>query len=136
MFLLPLLAAVTLGAQSADGPGRRSDPPRPEPKSVTATRASQQPVIDGKDDDAVWRDATPIREFQEWRPSEGGEPKLPPGARIAYDAAHLFVFVRAVRPHPASIIPIPARRDFFTPAGMVWLFPDSYPDPRNGFGFG
>src|ERR1051325_482949 len=101
MFLLPLLAAVTLGAQSADGPspGRRSDPPRPEPKSVTATRAAQQPVIDGKDDDAVWRDATPIRECEEWRAREGGEPKLPTEAKIAYDAANLYVFVRAFDPH-------------------------------------
>jgi hypothetical protein len=138
MFLLPLLAAVTLGAQSADGPspGRRSDPPRPEPKSVTATRAAQQPVIDGKDDDAVWRDATPIREFQEWRPSEGGEPKLPTEAKIAYDAANLYVFVRAFDPHPDSIITILARRDYFTPSDMVWLFLDSYHDRRNGFEFG
>ncbi len=94
---LPLLAAVTFASQSQDPP--------PAPASrVIATRAAQPPVIDGRDDDAVWREAQPIIGFQEWRPSEGGPPKLPTEAKIAYDAANMYVFVRAFDPHPDSII--------------------------------
>jgi len=132
---LPLLAAVTLVVQSPNQSARPADPPA-APKRVSATRAAAQPVIDGRDDDAVWRDARPITDFQEWRPSEGGRPKLPTEAKIAYDAANLYVFVRAFDSHPDSIITVLARRDYFTPTDMLWLFIDSYHDRRTGFEFG
>ena len=129
---LPLLAAVTLASQGADP--QRPDPP--PPTSVAATRAAQSPVIDGRDDDVVWHEARPITGFQEWRPSEGGPPKLPTEAKVAYDAANLYVFVRAFDPHPDSIITVLARRDYFTPSDMIWLFLDSYHDRRTGYEFG
>src|SRR4051794_2970192 len=99
LLAVPLLAAVTL-LQSGD------QAPAVAPKAVTATRATRQPVIDGRDEDAIWRDATPITDFAEWRPSEGGAPKLPTMAKIAYDAGNLYVFVRAFDPHPDSIITV------------------------------
>ena len=135
---LSLFAAVTFVGQSPDHapPRRAADTAPASGKSVTATRAVQQPVIDGRDDDPVWRDATPITEFQEWRPSEGGAPKLPTVAKVAYDAANLYIFVRAFDPHPDSIITVLARRDYFTPSDMIWLFLDSYHDRRTGFEFG
>jgi len=126
---VPLLAAVTFAMQAPD-------PPLPAPRGVTATRADRPPVIDGRDDDAVWKQATPVTGFQEWRPTEGGPPKLPTEAKIAYDAANFYVFVRAFDPHPDSIITVLARRDYFTPSDMVWLFLDSYHDRRTGFEFG
>src|SRR5258706_2994059 len=129
LFAAPLLA-VTFAVQS---PARPVDSLAAIPKSVTAAHASQQPVIDGRDDDPVWREAKPITEFQEWRPSEGGRPKLPTEARIAYDAANLYVFVRCFDPHPDSIITVLARRDYFTPSDMVCLFLDSYHDRLTGF---
>ena len=137
MLSLSVLAAVTLAIQSPEQPA--SSPPAAGPaipKSVSASHAAQQPVIDGKGDDAVWRDARVITEFQEWRPSEGGPPKLPTETRIAYDAANLYVLVRCFDPHPDSIITVLARRDYFTPSDMVWLFIDSYHDRRTGFEFG
>ena len=133
---LPLLAAVTLAVQSTDGSHAADPRPSAAPRRVTATRAVQPPVIDGRDDDAVWRLAKPITEFQEWRPSEGGAPKLPTEAKVAYDAGNLYVFVRCFDPHPDSIITVLARRDYFTPSDMVWLFLDSYHDRRTGFEFG
>src|SRR5207247_8915641 len=92
---LPSLAVVTLASQVADPRPPRPAPDRPPPPSIAATRAARPPAIDGRDDDAVWREAPPITAFQEWRPSEGGPPKLPTEAKIAYDAANLDVFVRA-----------------------------------------
>jgi Domain of unknown function (DUF5916)/Carbohydrate family 9 binding domain-like len=138
---LPVLAAVTIAYQARDPrlPGQRPDPPpapAPIPTSVAATRAVQPPVIDGRDDDDVWRQAQPITGFEEWRPSEGGPPKLPTEAKVAYDAGNLYVFVRAFDPHPDSIITVLARRDYFTPSDMIWLFLDSYHDRRTGYEFG
>jgi Domain of unknown function (DUF5916)/Carbohydrate family 9 binding domain-like len=136
LFALPLLAAVTLVTQGAASRPTRPAPASPSPNSVTATHAAQPPTIDGRDDDAVWRDAHAITEFQEWRPTEGLAPKAPTEAKIAYDAGNLYVFVRAFDPHPDSIITVLARRDYFTPSDMVWLFVDSYHDRRTGFEFG
>ncbi len=116
MFLgWPLLAAVTLASQSPDASPtqRRGDPPALPAKSVTATLAAQPPIIDGRDDDAVWRQATPITQFQEWRPSEGGAPKLPTEAKVAYDAGNLYVFVRAFDPHPDSIITVQVKLSYW-----------------------
>ncbi|HEV8381529.1 MAG TPA: DUF5916 domain-containing protein, partial [Gemmatimonadales bacterium] len=135
-FALPLLAAVTFAAQSPGYGSRPSDSVAAVPRRVPATHAAQAPIIDGRDDDAVWRTAKPITEFQEWRPSEGGPPKLPTEAKVAYDAGNLYIFVRAFDPHPDSIITVLARRDYFTPSDMIWLFLDSYHDRRTGFEFG
>lgn len=108
----------------------------PAPLRTVATRAAQAPVIDGKDDDAVWRTATPITDFLQWNPTEGKAPTFRTEAKVAYDAANLYVFVRAYDPHPDSIIRILERRDTFTPSDMIWLFVDSYHDHRTGYEFG
>jgi len=136
---LPFLAAVTLALQGTAPKPPATDPPPSQPPpltSVAATRAMQPPVIDGRGDDAVWRDAPAITGFREWRPTEGLPPRLPTEAKLAYDAGALYVFVRAFDPHPDSIITVLARRDYFTPSDMIWLFLDSYHDRRTGYEFG
>src|ERR1043165_6265695 len=57
-------------------------------------------------------------------------------AKGAYDAANLYVFVRAFDPHPDSIIKLLERRDSWTASDMIWLFVDSYHDRRTGYEFG
>src|SRR5919109_73869 len=133
---LPLLAAVTFVQQApVAGASQPLDPPPPV-KTVAATRALRPPLIDGRDDDEVWRQAPAITDFQQWRPSEGGPPKLPTAAKIAYDAANLYVFVRAFDPHPDSIITVLTRRDYYPASDMIWVFLDSYHDRRTGYEFG
>ncbi|MEP6872073.1 MAG: DUF5916 domain-containing protein [Anaerolineaceae bacterium] len=93
-------------------------------------------MIDGKDDDQVWREAPPITAFTQWQPTEGKKPRFQTEAKVAYDAGNLYVFVRAFDPHPDSIIKLLERRDTFTPSDMIWLFVDSYHDRRTGYEFG
>ncbi|HVX42096.1 MAG TPA: DUF5916 domain-containing protein [Gemmatimonadaceae bacterium] len=104
--------------------------------SAVATRALRAPAIDGRDDDAVWRTAPAITNFLEWRPAKGKTPRFRTEAKVAYDAANLYVFVRAFDPHPDSIIKILERRDTGTPSDMIWVFIDSYHDRRTGYEFG
>jgi hypothetical protein len=110
----------------------------PSDTGVAATRADVAPVIDGKDDDAVWRAAPAASGFRMWRPTEGKDPR--PGfkteAKIGYDASNLYVFVRAFDPHPDSIITLLERRDTYTSSDMIWVFVDSYRDRRTGYEFG
>src|SRR5678816_2710097 len=110
--------------------------PPPTDTSATAYRAPSPPLIDGKDNDQVWRGTPIINAFQEWRPTEGKAARFRTEARIAYDASNLYVFVRAFDPHPDSIIKRLERRDSFTPSDMIWVFVDSYHDKRTGYEFG
>ena len=108
----------------------------PPAMRTVAVRAEKPPVIDGVDSDAVWRAAKVISDFQEWRPTEGAKARFRTEAKIAYDAANLYVFVRAFDPHPDSIIKILERRDTWTPSDMIWVFVDSFHDHRTGYEFG
>ncbi len=78
---------------------------------TVAVRADKPPVIDGIDNDAVWRTAKVISDFQQWQPTEGAKARFRTEAKVAYDAGNLYVFVRAFDPHPDSIIRILERRD-------------------------
>jgi hypothetical protein len=107
----------------------------PPVTTASATRAALPPVIDGRDDDAVWTHARVITGFREWQPTEGAPPRYPTEARIAYDAANLYVFVRAFDAHPDSIVRLLARRDNFPPSDRVGVIVDSYHDRRTAFEF-
>src|SRR5689334_18569250 len=104
--------------------------------STVAIYATRPPVIDGRDNDPVWRQAPPITDFTDWQPTEGKAPRFKTEAKVAYDAANLYVFVRAYDPRPDSIARILERRDTFTPTDKIWIFLDSYHDKRNGYEFG
>ena len=131
------VAQTATSAAHLDGTqtSSRSVPP-PTDTSATAARAEGSISIDGRDDDAAWKAAPPITAFQEWRPNEGKPARFKTEAKIVYDAANLYVLVRAFDPHPDSIKKLLERRDSFTSSDMVWLFIDSYHDKRTGYEFG
>ena len=136
--MLHLLALLGLlqGPQMAMATPKPAVPHDAPSRVARAVHADLAPVIDGKDDDAVWATAQPITAFREWRPTENAEPRFRTEAKIAYDAANLYVFVRAFDPHPDSIVRILARRDTWTASDMIWLLVDSYHDHRTGYEFG
>ncbi len=134
--------ALTLQVPQAS-PSRAVSPPTtsnqiapPTDTSAVALRSESPPVIDARDADRVWQQAPVIDRFQEWRPNEGKPARFKTEAKIAYDAANLYVFVRAFDPHPDSIKKLLERRDSFTASDMIWVFVDSYHDKRTGYEFG
>ena len=106
-----------------------------EATSVRATRAAEPPVLDGSDEDAVWRSAPAIDRFLQAKPSEGAPARYPTVARVAYDPGHLYIFVRAFDPHPDSIIGLLSRRDEPTASDEIIVMLDSWHDRRTGFEF-
>ncbi len=131
LFVLQTLAQAT-------PPTPASDPVRvPVPTATTAVavRASQPPVIDGRDDDAIWSLVPAITRFTEWQPTEGKPARFRTAVQVAYDAANLYVFVRAYDPRPDSIIRQLDRRDSWPPTDHIGLLIDSYHDRRNGYEF-
>ena len=117
------------------GQATMPDSPPPPPAAVRATPAAAPPVLDGRDDDAVWRSSPPIDQFLEAKPSEGAPPQLRTEARVAYDAHNLYVFVRAFDSHPDSIVRLLSRRDDQTASDQIILMLDPYHDRRTGYEF-
>jgi len=132
--MMPLLpvATVVLALQSAASP-----PPPKAPAATTAVaqRATTPPVIDGKDNDAVWRIAPVIKDFRQFQPTEDGDPSFPTEAKVAYDDHNFYVFVRAFDSHPDSIKKLLARRDVRICCDQIKIMIDSYHDRRTGFEF-
>jgi hypothetical protein len=103
--------------------------------SARAVRAEQAPVIDGREDDAVWRTIPPTSDFREFQPTEGKAPRFRTEFKAAYDDRNLYVFIRAYDPHPDSIMTALTRRDERGPSDQLKVMIDSYHDRRSGFEF-
>ena len=110
-------------------------PARATATSTVAVRASHAPVLDGKDDDAVWASAQLIDGFRVFDPTEDGDPHFKTEAKVAYDDRNLYVFVRAFDPHPDSIVSKLSRRDERTESDQIKVMIDSYHDRRSGYEF-
>lgn len=106
--------------------------PPPTATSATAARAESPPVLDGTDDDEIWRLAPAITQFRQHDPVEDGEPRFRTEARVGYDSRYLYVFVRAYDPAPDSIRAFLSRRDQHTPSDFIHLMVDAYNDKRTG----
>src|SRR2546425_1172121 len=130
---VPLLAVLLTLQTSADPQAARVPPPGAT--SAVAVRADRPVVIDGKDDDPVWRLAPAITEFREFQPKEDGDPRFATEAKVAYDSRNFYVFVRAFDPHPDSILKLLARRDVRAATDQIKIIIDSYHDRRTGFEF-
>src|SRR3982074_2598913 len=124
--------AIVLALQTATSP-----PPPTAPSATTAVahRASTPPVIDGKDNDEVWRLASPIKDFRQFQPTEDADPSFLTEAKAAYDDRNFYVFVRAFDSHPDSIKKLLARRDVRISRDQIKSVMDSYHDRRTGFEF-
>jgi hypothetical protein len=102
---------------------------------ASAAPAERPPLIDGRDDDPVWKAATPITGFRVFDPKENGDPTFPTEAKIGYDAENLYFFVRMFDPHPDSIVSLLSRRDVKTQSEQLKIMIDSYHDRRTGYEF-
>src|SRR6476661_10554643 len=90
-------AAIFLLGPSISGAQQTNDPPtsRIVSGAQLPTRVAHPPVIDGRDDDEAWRAAAPITAFRMFDPTEDADPAFRTEARIAYDDANLYFFIRA-----------------------------------------
>ena len=130
-----LLAIVLQTSTPASGSGGAVAPPPATATRATAVRAIHPVVIDGRDDDEVWKIAPPITQFREFQPKEDGDPRFPTEAKVAYDDRYFYVFIRAFDPHPDSILKLLARRDVRAATDQLKIMVDSYHDRRSGFEF-
>jgi hypothetical protein len=104
-------------------------------KHATAVRVPAGSIrVDGRLDEAVWRDIPPIADFVQREPNEGARPSDPIEVRFAYDDD---VFYVGARMH--SDVPIQAplgRRDAGEQSEFVLVSLDTYLDRRTASSFG
>ncbi len=130
-----VLVTAPVGAQTiqAQATGERSA--SAANTTATAAQAERPPVIDGRDDDPVWKTAIAITGFRVFDPKEDGDPTFQTEAKIGYDAQNLYVFIRMFDAHPDSIISQLSRRDVKTQSEQIKIMIDSYHDHRTGYEF-
>jgi hypothetical protein len=132
MLLPPFLCAVAISALAQAPGGSR---PGAVLQTATAVAARQAPDINGKNDDAVWKDAPRFSEFTQYEPRVDAAPSFKTEFQAAYDEKNLYVFLRMYDPHPDSIMHALTRRDVRGPSDQVWIIVDSYNDKRSAFEF-
>ena len=132
LLLQSVFVTLPVGAQGTPNGSPLIVRATPAANITRATRVTQSPVLDGRDDEQVWRDAVRIEDFRQVEPTEAGEPAFPTSARVVYDDRFLYVFVRAHDSHPDSIVARLSRRDVNTNSDRVGLVIDAYKDRRTG----
>ncbi|HEX6307681.1 MAG TPA: DUF5916 domain-containing protein [Longimicrobiales bacterium] len=136
MVLIAAASAVVAATQIASAQPQPAPPGDGPTRAITAHRAAVAPLIDGRNDDAVWATALRGDAFRQWDPVEDADPSFRTEFQVAYDARNLYVYVRAYDPHPDSIMRALSRRDVRGPSDQIVVFIDSYNDRRTGFEFG
>ncbi len=105
--LLPARGRAWQAAADTAGPGAPSD-------GVPTLRAArrQGPVhIDGRLDEAAWRNAPVDRRFVQGLPTEGAPPAQPTQVRVLYDDAALYVGAHMTEQDTSQIVSRLVRRD-------------------------
>ena len=134
--LIPLLAPLALHAQSFAPTGVLVRGPHTGAvvNAVAARAARTAPILDGRDDDPIWRSAPAITAFQQFSPSSGAAASFRTSVKVSYDDRYLYVLVRMYDPHPEHPAPFSrSRRDVITPSDRVKIMIDSYHDRRTGY---
>ena len=91
--------------------------------------------LDGRLDEAVWQQATPISDFTQQDPREGAEPSERTEIRVIYDENALYIGAKLFD-DPEGILAFQKRRDqgLGTDDRFMWIF-DTFRDGRTGYFF-
>ena len=136
--LLAVFIASTLNAQEAPVSDEAGEAPAPLPSGVAvATGVSGPPLIDGRLDDAAWRQAALMTDFTQREPQDGQPASERTEVRVVFDEEALYVGVWAFDSRPNEIVPGERIRDYdVVQSDNVILIFDTYKDEQNGFVFG
>lgn len=91
--------------------------------------------MDGRLDEAVWQEATPITDFTQQEPVEGGRPSEETEIRVLFDADNLYIGV-VIYDDPEGILAFQRERDagLNTDDRFMWIL-DTFLDGRTGYFF-
>lgn len=124
-------------ASAANAARTRSalDVPAEKLQPVSLTRFDVPPVIDGKLDDEVWKQAAVFKDFYQTSPGDNTAPSYPTEARIGYDSKNLYLAFHA-HDDPLKVRATVAKRDnVLGTDDSVRILLDTYNDKRRAYAF-
>jgi hypothetical protein len=132
--ILCLLSGYSFG-KSLDG---KAFKPGSSGRALVSTHIIDENTVrlDGKIDEAIWKDAHILTDFTQHAPDEGAPATERTEVRVLYSKDSLFVGVRAFDSEAARIKSILARRDSMCPSDWIRIWIDSYYDRLTAFEFG
>ena len=105
------------------------------PPTIAAVRVQRPPNLDGRLDDAAWRETQPTGGFRQIDPIEGAAASESTWVYLVYDDAAIYVGLRMFDSEPSRVLPRLGRRDDRLQSDMVYVDFDSYHDHRTAFEF-
>lgn len=125
---------IRLDAAVADSFARAARA-RPLP-TAAALRITTAPSIDGRLDEAFWREGTPISDFVQRELNEGVPASERTEVRLATDGINLYIGARMYDREPRLIVPGEKIRDVqLANSDYIAFIFDTYHDRQNGFVF-
>lgn len=107
-----------------------------EKKSTKAVRFASPPVIDGRPDEEVWRQAQPFGNFIQFQPQHGQPSLLRTEVRVGYDDESVYFAFTCYDPDPGNISAAKTKRDDeLGEDDAVGIMIDTFNDDRTGTGF-
>jgi len=107
-----------------------------ERKSFEIHRTDSPPVIDGKLDDAVWRDAVAVDDFHQTTPTDGAKPTEQTIVRVTYDDEYLYISANLRDSNPQAIQATQMiQGKMFYSDDRFWVTLDSFNNKRNDYFF-
>ncbi|HEY0385137.1 MAG TPA: hypothetical protein VGC64_03965, partial [Pyrinomonadaceae bacterium] len=104
-------------------------------KPIRVSRFDKPPVIDGKLDEEVWKQAIVLKDFYQINPGDNIVPSKPTEVMIGYDATSLYFGFRCYD-EPDKIRATVARRDGVFGEDNVRVFLDTFNDKRKAYVLG
>jgi hypothetical protein len=106
--------------------------PPEKAQPVRMTRFEKPPVIDGKLDDEIWKQAAVLKDFYQIDPGENLPPSKPTEVLLGYDSKFLYIAFRCFD-EPDKVRSTVARRDNIFSDDYVGFFLDTFNDQRKAF---
>lgn len=117
-------------------PANRSITPPPEKANpVNIPKIAKPPVIDGKLDDEVWKQAVILKDFYQTSPGDNIEPSKKTEVMIAYDPKFLY-FAFKCYDEPDKVRASVAKRDNVFGEDNVRMYLDTFNDKRRAYVLG
>ena len=113
---------------------RKVIPPPEKANPVRIPKIDKAPVIDGKLDDEVWKNAVVLKDFYQRSPGDNIEPSKPTEVMIAYDPKFLY-FAFKCYDEPDKVRATVAKRDNVFGEDNVRIYLDTFNDQRKSYVF-
>ncbi len=138
---LLLVLALLCGVVSAAAQRERSSSHKvviPPEKSVPIRipRFDKPPVIDGKLDDEIWKQAVVLKDFYQIRPGDNIAPSKATEVLIGYDSKNLYFGFHCYDDEPDKVRATVAKRDEVFGDDNVRVFLDTFNDQRRAYVLG